>query len=300
MNAGVSTSPCAVVSTPARAAPSVAVTRKLMAQASRVGDSSGVTTEQPSGTVTLVFTDIEGSTRLLDALGPEEYRRALGEHREAVRGAFDRHGGYEVDTAGDGFFYAFPTAAEAVRAVARGARGARGRADPDQGRRPHRRADPRPAEVRRARRAPGGPDHGGGARRAGAALPHDPRPARRELRGPRPRRAPPQGSLRAAAPLPARGARVPAAEDPAPDEPSRPGDGVPRPRAGAGRGGRAAPERRPPAHPHRPRRHRQDPARAPGRGRGRRRLRRRRLVGAACARSATRRSCFGRPRRRWT
>ena len=117
MNAGVSTSPCAVVSTPARAAPSVAVTEKLMAQASRVGDSSGVTTDQPSGTVTLVFTDIEGSTRLLDALGPEEYRQALGEHRQAVRGAFDRHGGYEVDTEGDGFFVAFSTATDAVRAV---------------------------------------------------------------------------------------------------------------------------------------------------------------------------------------
>jgi predicted ATPase/class 3 adenylate cyclase len=76
-----------------------------------------LTTDQPSGTVTLVFTDIEGSTKLLDSLGPEEYRRALGEHREALRRAFDRHGGYEVDNAGDGFFVAFPTAADAVRAV---------------------------------------------------------------------------------------------------------------------------------------------------------------------------------------
>src|SRR5689334_9885584 len=74
-------------------------------------------TPQPSGTVTLVFTDIEGSTRLLDSLGPEDYRGALGEHQRAVRDAFGRHRGYEVDTAGDGFFYAFSTAAEAVRAV---------------------------------------------------------------------------------------------------------------------------------------------------------------------------------------
>ena len=59
------------------------------------------------------------------------------------------------------------------------------------------------------------------------------------------------------------------------------GDGVPRPRARARRGGRAAPERRPPAHAHRPGRHRQDAARAPGGGRGRGRLRRRRLVGPA-------------------
>jgi len=72
---------------------------------------------QPLGTVTLVFTDIEGSTRLLDTLGPEDYRSALGEHQRAVRHAFRGHGGYEVDTAGDGFFYAFATAADAARAV---------------------------------------------------------------------------------------------------------------------------------------------------------------------------------------
>ena len=72
---------------------------------------------QPSGTVTLVFTDIEGSTRLLDSLGPERYRDALAEHQHAVREAFERYGGYEVDSAGDGFFYAFSTATDGVRAV---------------------------------------------------------------------------------------------------------------------------------------------------------------------------------------
>jgi class 3 adenylate cyclase len=74
-------------------------------------------TQQPSGTVTLVFTDIEGSTRLLDSLGPESYGSVLGEHQRAVRDAFGRHNGYEVDTAGDGFFYVFPTAAGAAQAV---------------------------------------------------------------------------------------------------------------------------------------------------------------------------------------
>ena len=74
-------------------------------------------TQQPSGTVTLVFTDIEGSTRLLDRLGADGYRDALGEHQCAVREAFGRHDGYEVDTAGDGFFYAFATAAGAASAV---------------------------------------------------------------------------------------------------------------------------------------------------------------------------------------
>jgi class 3 adenylate cyclase len=89
-----------------------------MAQASRVGDSSGVARgSQPSGTVTLVFTDIEGSTRLLDGLGAEGYREALAEHQRVVREAFGPHGGYEVDTAGDGFFYAFARAADAAQAV---------------------------------------------------------------------------------------------------------------------------------------------------------------------------------------
>jgi hypothetical protein len=74
-------------------------------------------TQQPSGTVTLVFTDIEGSTRLLHSLGAEGYRSALGEHQRVVRAAFDQQDGYEVDTAGDGFFYAFSTAAGAAHAV---------------------------------------------------------------------------------------------------------------------------------------------------------------------------------------
>jgi class 3 adenylate cyclase len=75
------------------------------------------TVAQPSGTVTLVFTDIEGSTRLLAELGEARYLDALTEHREAVRGAFARHGGYEVDTEGDSFFYAFASAIEAVKGV---------------------------------------------------------------------------------------------------------------------------------------------------------------------------------------
>jgi hypothetical protein len=72
---------------------------------------------QPSGTVTLVFTDIEGSTRLLHELGQEAYREALTEHRRVVREAFARHQGYEVDYEGDAFLYAFGSAADAVSAV---------------------------------------------------------------------------------------------------------------------------------------------------------------------------------------
>ncbi|MFZ1880234.1 MAG: tetratricopeptide repeat protein [Gaiellaceae bacterium] len=70
---------------------------------------------QPAGSVTLVFTDIEGSTRLLRELGDEPYRDALAEHRRVVREAFAS--GYEVDEEGDAFFYAFASAALAVSAV---------------------------------------------------------------------------------------------------------------------------------------------------------------------------------------
>jgi predicted ATPase/class 3 adenylate cyclase len=72
---------------------------------------------QPSGTVTFVFTDIEGSTALLDNLGAEAFKEALADHRRALRDAFALHSGYEVDDAGDGLFYAFASASEAVTAV---------------------------------------------------------------------------------------------------------------------------------------------------------------------------------------
>jgi predicted ATPase len=72
----------------------------------------------PSGTVTFVFTDIEGSTQLLHELGPEAYADALSEHRRVVRDAFAARGGVEVDTQGDAFFYAFADARSAVDAAA--------------------------------------------------------------------------------------------------------------------------------------------------------------------------------------
>jgi predicted ATPase/class 3 adenylate cyclase len=73
---------------------------------------------QPAGTVTFVFTDVEGSTTLLDELGAEAYREVLADHRRTVREAFAAYAGYEVDDAGDGLFYAFPSASGAVSAVA--------------------------------------------------------------------------------------------------------------------------------------------------------------------------------------
>jgi predicted ATPase/class 3 adenylate cyclase len=71
----------------------------------------------PSGVVTLLFTDVEGSTKLLHELGPERYAAALHEHRRLLRAAFERHGGVEVDTEGDAFFVAFPDPAEALAAA---------------------------------------------------------------------------------------------------------------------------------------------------------------------------------------
>ena len=68
--------------------------------------------ELPTGTVTFLFTDIEGSTRLLDDLG-EAYAQALVDHRRVLREAFEQHGGVEVDTQGDAFFVAFMRASDA-------------------------------------------------------------------------------------------------------------------------------------------------------------------------------------------
>src|SRR5437588_1140452 len=73
--------------------------------------------ELPRGTVTFLFTDIEGSTRLLHEFGPDGYADALAEHRRVLREAFSRHGGAEVDTQGDAFFVAFPTAPGALAAA---------------------------------------------------------------------------------------------------------------------------------------------------------------------------------------
>ena len=70
----------------------------------------------PSGTVTFVFSDIEGSTALLKRLG-DRYGDVLKEHRRLVRKAFGAHGGTEIDTQGDAFFFAFARARDAVVAA---------------------------------------------------------------------------------------------------------------------------------------------------------------------------------------
>jgi YVTN family beta-propeller protein len=67
----------------------------------------------PSGAVTFLFTDIEGSTDLVRQLRAG-WAGVLSEHQRLLRGAFDAHGGHEIDTQGDSFFYAFPSAHDAV------------------------------------------------------------------------------------------------------------------------------------------------------------------------------------------
>ena len=76
----------------------------------------------PSGTVTLLFSDMEGSTRLLSRLGPD-YVLALDAQRRVLRDAWAEHGGVELGTEGDSFFVVFETAPDAVRAAVAAQRG---------------------------------------------------------------------------------------------------------------------------------------------------------------------------------
>jgi predicted ATPase/class 3 adenylate cyclase len=78
---------------------------------------SAMRRDLPTGTVTFLFSDVQGSTKLLRELGPEEYGRLLMEHRAVIRAAFAANGGVEVDTQGDAFFVAFASAMGAVAAA---------------------------------------------------------------------------------------------------------------------------------------------------------------------------------------
>src|SRR2546429_8818778 len=78
--------------------------------------------ELPSGTVTFLFTDIEGSTRLLQALG-DAYAKVRSDHAVIIRGAIEAGGGGEGDTARDSFFAAFPTPHGAGKAAVMAQRG---------------------------------------------------------------------------------------------------------------------------------------------------------------------------------
>ena len=71
----------------------------------------------PSGTVTFVFSDVEGSTTLLKRLGDQRYAELIALHRRLVRDVFSAHDGREIDTQGDAFFYSFVRARQAVSAA---------------------------------------------------------------------------------------------------------------------------------------------------------------------------------------
>ena len=84
----------------------------------------------PAGTVTFLFSDVEGSTQLARQLG-ERYSGVLEDHTRLLRAAFDEHGGHEIDTQGDSFFAAVPRAKNAVLAAATAQRALAEHAWPD-------------------------------------------------------------------------------------------------------------------------------------------------------------------------
>jgi class 3 adenylate cyclase len=84
----------------------------------------------PSGTVTFVFSDVEGSTALLKRLG-DRYETVISEHRRLMRECFTPRGGVEIDTQGDAFFFAFPRARDAVVAAVEAQRAHAGHEWPD-------------------------------------------------------------------------------------------------------------------------------------------------------------------------
>jgi predicted ATPase/class 3 adenylate cyclase len=100
------------------------------AQPNEAGQSRADMRDLPTGTVTLLFTDIEGSTRLLQHLG-ERFTSLLEACRSLLRAAFQEWNGHEVDTQGDAFFVAFARATDAIAAAAAGQRALFSHAWPD-------------------------------------------------------------------------------------------------------------------------------------------------------------------------
>ena len=79
-------------------------------------DAVSTSSDFPEGTITFLFTDIAGSTHLLQRL-QDHYAQVLADQRHILRTAFEKRGGREVDTQGDAFFVAFPRATDAVNAA---------------------------------------------------------------------------------------------------------------------------------------------------------------------------------------
>ena len=235
----------------------------------------------PSGLVTFLFTDIEGSTRLAQLLGPD-YRPVLAEHRQILLRALGAGNGVALFTEGDSVFAAFPDATAALQACAEAQRAlADARLAPP--RRPAAGTDGPAFRVRRAGRqrvrhaggAPGRPRGRRRPRRAGPLLRGHRAARRRPARGrvaARPRPVPAARLRRPRAALPARGRRAGARLPPPAHgrrhraQPAGAGGQLrgARQRAGrAARAGRPAPAR----HRRRAGRRGQDPARAGGRRR---------------------------------
>jgi predicted ATPase/class 3 adenylate cyclase len=84
----------------------------------------------PTGTLTFLFTDIEGSTKLLNSLG-DRYAEVLADHRDLMRAAFEKWNGSEVDTQGDSFFVVFSRASDAISAAVECQRAIQGHQWPD-------------------------------------------------------------------------------------------------------------------------------------------------------------------------
>ena len=254
------------------------------------------TTGAPIGTVTCLFTDIEGSTRLEIELGTGPYRDIRERHRELVRAAFTAHGGYEQSTEGDSFFVIFRGATDAVMAAADAQRAMAAEPWPDgvvvrvrmglhTGDIEATGADVIGYAINRTARI-AAVAHGGqvllsdqtrslvaGSLPDGITLRDLGEHRLKDLRAPE-RHRPARHRGRAG--------RLPAAAvagRPA-EQPADPAHDVRRPRQGARRG-RGAAGRDPAAEPDRTRRHRQDPALAAGRGGRSRRIPGRDLVRGA-------------------
>jgi hypothetical protein len=191
--------------------------------------------ELPTGTVTFLFTDIEGSTRLLQQLGGR-YPAVRDEHAAILRRAIRDRDGVEVSTEGDSFFAAFASPVAAVGAAVAAQRGLAAHPWPEgfavrvrTGL--HRRGGAGWGQLRRHRRQPGGPDRRDGPRRPGDRLRCHPRPGRaRRPRGDlrtRPRRAPAQGPQPPDAPVRPGDRGTPGRLPPTPD-PGRPAGQPPR------------------------------------------------------------------------
>lgn len=90
--------------------------RRLRGTAYDVFMGASTPVELPAGVVTLLFSDIEGSTRLLRELG-DAYGEVLADHHRLLREVWLGHGGVEIGTGGDAFFVAFPDPEQAVRAA---------------------------------------------------------------------------------------------------------------------------------------------------------------------------------------